>query len=98
MAKKKLVWTLRAINDKIEIYQYWNLKNKSKDYSSKLDSLFSKSALILCEFPNSGILADFEAVRVKTIRGYQLFYKLVNESLVILTIWDSRRNPKGLKV
>lgn len=96
MAYRKLIWTHRAVNDKISIYQYWNKRNKSKTYSSKLDKLFSNSAKLLCDFPHSGLITDCQDIKLKTVRNYQLFYKIYDDSIAILTVWDSRQNPDDL--
>ena len=34
--RRKLNWQLEAQQDRKEIFQYWNKKNKSKEYSKSL--------------------------------------------------------------
>ncbi len=94
MAKKQVRWTLRAINDKRAIYQYWIERNKSNACSLKSDILFAKTANLLSEFPNLGVMTNYKDIKVKTIKEYQLFYKIQDDSIVIITEWDSRRNPE----
>ncbi len=51
MAAEKVVWTLRAINDKIRIYRYWNKHNKSNLYSIKLEELFEAAVDFIVKYP-----------------------------------------------
>lgn len=98
MAKREVRWTLRAINDKLAIYKYWNKHNKSTAHSTKLDKLLNEAARLLSNHPYLGPPTDFEDVRVKNLRDYQLFYKVADDSITILAVWDSRQDPQNLDV
>ena len=95
---KKIVWTLTAIQDRINIYQYWVEKNKSNLFSEKLERLFNESAILLSEFPEIGTPTDLQDVRVKVIRNYKLFYQFTSDSIQIIRVWDSRQNPNNLQL
>ena len=98
MARKQVRWTLKAINDKIAIYEYWNDRNKSTAFSLKLEKLLNHAANLLCQYPTLGTQTNYKDVRVKIIRDYKLFYKISNGYIVILTVWDSRQNPENLNI
>ncbi len=98
MARKQVRWTLKAINDKLAIYEYWNNRNKSTAYSKKLEKLLNHAANLLCQYPTLGTRTNYNDVRVKVIRDYKLFYKVTSGFIVILTIWDSRQNPETLNI
>jgi toxin YoeB len=45
-----------------------------------------------------GRKTDEENVRVKIVRNYLIFYEITETKIIILTIWDNRRNPENLKI
>jgi toxin YoeB len=58
MAKKEIRWSLKAIHDKIDILDYWIDRNKSKNYSIKLNKLFDISIDSLANYPEQGRKSD----------------------------------------
>jgi len=95
---KKLVWSYRAQSDRKEIFQYWNKRNKSKTYSRKLNALFNEAAVLIAKYPELGTLTDEGRIRVKVVNDYLMFYEeFEKEKILILTIWDSRRDPDELE-
>ena len=95
---KKIEWTLTSIQDRIQIYQFWNEKNKSNLYSEKLENLFKEAAKLLSEFPEIGTQTDFPDLKVKVVRNYKLFYLNLENTIQIIRIWDTRQNPEDLKL
>lgn len=88
---KVVNWSLRAIHDKLEIFEYWINRNKSKSYSEKLDRLFDKAMMAATKNPESGKKTDHREVRLKIIRHYLIFYRINAESLEVIRVWDARR-------
>ena len=97
MAKRKVIWSLRAHQDRLEILEYWIKRNKSKTYSEKLYSLINSSVELIAEHPEIGRTTDEPGVRLKIVRDYYLVYEDDGEYLNILAIWDTRQNPAKLK-
>jgi toxin YoeB len=95
---KKVIWAKRAQNDRKEILAFWVEHNQSSTYSKKLDALFKEAVRIIKRNPEIGKPTDIEGVRIKVISHYLMFYEIIDESIYILTIWDSRRNPDSLKL
>ena len=54
IAKKQIVWTLRARHDRIVIFDYWVTLNGSKDYAEILNDLFNEAAELVSLQPKSG--------------------------------------------
>lgn len=54
MAKKFIVWTETAIQQRRDILKYWTLRNKSTIYAEKLISLIGKRTLIIAENRDAG--------------------------------------------
>ncbi len=95
---KTIIWTKKAQEERKGILQYWRNRTKSNSYSYKLNNLIREQISLVAKHPKIGLLTDFEKVRVKIIKDYLLFYEEQEHQLIILTIWDSRRNPATLKL
>ena len=95
---KKIVWTQKAQLERTTILAYWIERNKSKSYSIKLNKLFIETLSILARQPSLGRKTDVTNVRVKVIRDYLLFYESTETELIVLSVWDGRRNPAEHKI
>jgi toxin YoeB len=95
---KEIRWSVRADRDRIAILEYWANRNKSTVYSNKLNKLFIKKVEALAELPDSGKPTKNLSVRIKIVRDYLLYYRISANVIDVLTIWDSRRNPKKFKL
>ena len=98
MAKLKITWTERANIERKVILDYWINRNKSKSFSLKLNRLFIDNLKLLSSKPNLGRKTKFKNVRVKIIRNYLLFYEIFENEILVLSIWDGRRNPENLPI
>ena len=97
MAPREIRWTLRATQDKLAIYEYWTNRNKSVLYAQKLEKLFNKAVQIASIYPSAGIKTDVIDVKIQIIKNYKIVYRIKENILEVLTIWDTRQNPKNLK-
>lgn len=97
MAKRKIKWSLRAIHNKIAIYEYWLERNKSPAYPEKLERLFDEAVLRAAVFPFSGIKTKNKNIRIQLVKNYKLVYHVTEIHIEVITIFDSRRDPKELK-
>ena len=95
----KVVWSVRAQRERFEILQYWVNRNKSKTYSRKLYQLFRIVMKKAAEMPETGIPTENPDIRFKIVKDYLIYYHIsTSKTIEILTIWDSRRNPKKFKL
>ena len=94
MVKRKIIWTITANLERKEILEYWILRNKSKRFSIKLNYLILQTLEVLRENPTIGRRTNIDNVRVKLIREYLLLYEFTDAELIILSMWDARRNIK----
>lgn len=94
---KQIIWSDRATNDLLEIFEYWVTRNKSNNYNKKLNILFNKSIDLIASYSSIGRPTQIKNIKVKVIKDYQLIYEDSPELIIILTIWDNRRNPEKLK-
>ncbi len=90
---KRIVWTENAHKERKEILLYWKNHNQSTTYSKKLNELIKKAIQLISAHPHIGRKTDVENVRVKLVRDYLLFYEETENTIIILSIWDNRRNP-----
>jgi len=95
---RKIVWSPRAVLEWAEILDYWTKRNKSNTYSLKLDNLLIEKLDGLCRAPETAILAEAPFTRTKIVRDYLVYYRITPNHIEVLTIWDSRRNPKEFKL
>lgn len=93
---KKIVWSAKAQNDRMEILLYWKERNKSIVFSEKLNQLFNDATNAISKFPKIGKLTGHKDTRVKIVRDYLMVYKEYDSFISIITIWDGRQNPLKL--
>lgn len=94
---KKIIWSRRAQNDRKEILSYWLKRNKTNTYSKKLNGLFIEAVKIISDYPDIGKITDEGRARIKIVGDYIIIYEIEKETILLLTIWDSRQNPEKLK-
>lgn len=98
MVQKQVKWTTRAIHDKFDILEYWINRNKSKDFSEKLDQISDKALGQLINFPDQGKPSDFKNIRIKIVRSYLIYYLVEMDQITVVRIWDAKRDPKKFKL
>jgi len=94
---KRIIWSKRAQSDRKEILKYFIRRNKSKEYSIKLNELFKDAINLIATYPTIGKQTDDKNTRIKIVRDYLMVYEIKEEQIIILTIWDSRQNTEKLK-
>ena len=57
---------------------------------------FKKKIALISSEQYLGKPTDFENVRVSLVEKLSLFYKVESNNIIIVGIWDNRRNPKDL--
>jgi len=93
---KRVIWSLRAQSERLEILEYWHKRTGNKRYSGKLAAEFKEPVGYITEHNYVGVATDEENVRIAVCGHYLIFYEFKKESIEILTVWDSRRNPRNL--
>lgn len=97
MAARRIVWTTPAKLQLKAIFEYFNFRNKSKLYSLKLNRLIQTELQILLQQPTIGKKTDSINIRGLLIENYYIFYEINETHIIILSVWDTRQNPKRLK-
>lgn len=93
---KQIVWTKTAQDARRAILEFWIGYNKSKTYSRKLSKQFRARVKYLANNNYLGKPTDFKDVRVTFVSHFSLFYKVTPTEIIIVGLWDNRRNPDDL--
>ncbi|KAA5545691.1 type II toxin-antitoxin system RelE/ParE family toxin [Adhaeribacter rhizoryzae] len=97
MAKKRIIWTKEAKLDFKATLQYYTERNGTSDYSKKLaDEIFQ----IIEKLQNNFFLGrqtSDASVRILIKSTFSIFYEIKEKEILILVVWDSRRNPDELE-
>jgi len=97
MAKKRIVWSKEARLDFKATLEFYNERNGSNTYSRKLAGQIFNIIEKLQTNNFLGIKTSDSEVRVLIKGTFSIFYELKEEEILVLVIWDSRRNPDELK-
>ncbi|MEI7422843.1 MAG: type II toxin-antitoxin system RelE/ParE family toxin [Prolixibacteraceae bacterium] len=92
---KQIIWSRLAQSNRYQILDYWINRNKSIDYSKKLNLIFEDIADFLSKHPKIGKETDVQNVRIRIVRDYFFTYRETENTIEILTIWDSRQDPSN---
>jgi|WetSurMetagenome_2_1015567.scaffolds.fasta_scaffold149949_2 plasmid stabilization system protein ParE len=90
---KKVIWSKKAESIFIEILQFYVKRNGSNLYSRKINTDIKRILSLLCKYPLLGKTTDVENVRVFIVRNYKIFYRIKPSEIIVLMVWDCRRNP-----
>lgn len=95
---KRIKWSTHAVADRISILDYWFQRIGNKKYSKKLDSSLKEVIKMLAVYPQLGRQLESREERFFVKDSYQIFYLETSDSIEIVHIWDSRRNPEDLSL
>ena len=82
-----------AVKSKLEIFSYWNNRNKSKTYSQKLNIEFGNALIKIAKIPETGIQTDKYGERITLFTHFEIIYKISEQEINVLDIFDTRQNP-----
>jgi plasmid stabilization system protein ParE len=96
MAALKVFWTQTAIRQRNFIFEYWNLRNKSNEYSKKLLSKIIEYLDVLKQNPEIGRATKSKNIRGISLGHYSIYYKHTTTQITIVAFWDNRQEPVKL--
>ena len=98
MLKRKLIWSPQSKIELLKILEYYKKRNGNVNYSRKLYTQI-KELLELCRtYSFIGKQTDFENVRMLIVDDFSIFYEIDDTKLIVLTIWNSKRNPSDFSL
>jgi plasmid stabilization system protein ParE len=95
MAKFKVEWSIEARLDLLDILNFYVDRNKSIEYSKRLNSKINNSIKLIARQPLIGVQTDIETVRAFISGDYQIIYEINDNTILISMIWDCRRDPEN---
>ena len=98
MAKYKIVWSIEARLDLLDILGFYIERNKSVSYSNKLNDKVNKSLNQIEQNRFIGIKTEIESVRALITGHYQIIYEIQEQTIVVVMIWDYRRDPEDMVI
>jgi plasmid stabilization system protein ParE len=93
MVRVKIEWTLEARLDLVEILEFYLQRNGNSIYSKKLNSRINGSVKLLVKNPFLGKQTEDPAIRVLITGDYQIIYEVFEKLILIVMIWDCRKDP-----
>jgi len=94
---KRIVWSIKAKDEKKEILKFWRKKNKSNVYPKKLNRLLKLAVKSLADSTIPRKKTDYGDAFVKIVRDYLIVFEEDNTTIYILSIWDTRQDPEKLR-
>ncbi len=96
MDKLTLRWTLTALTQRNHIFKYWNKRNKSTEYSKRLLKVINERTKLILSFSEMGRISEYGNHRVVLLEHYSIFYRIVDDKIVITAFWDNNQSIKKL--
>jgi plasmid stabilization system protein ParE len=96
MVKSKVVWSDTALNQRRQIFEYWNLRNGNTKYSERIRVSINNRIKLITKSPEAFLNVDFANTHVTVIEKFKLFYRIYSEIIMITAFWDTRQDPEKL--
>ena len=94
MVKYKVEWSIEARLDLFDILEFYYQRNGNANYSRKLNSKINKSIKLITKNPLLGKQTDISSIKAIVTGDYQIIYEVLEQTLLIVMVWDCRRNPQ----
>jgi len=95
---RRIIWSEKAKTVFQEILVFYYKRNGTKIYSKKLNSEIKKLISLLKKQAFIGRLTNIDNVRVLIKDNFKIFYKVEQNIIIILLVWDCRQDPNDLKI
>ena len=94
---KQVVWTANAMQDRIQILEYWLVLIGNDKYASYLNNCVEEAANTISVFSEIGRVYEETHYRFIVKDNYMLFYKFDDKTIYSLSIFDGRRNEENIE-
>lgn len=92
---RKLIWTEVALEDMAVSFEYYNTRNGNSIYSNHLFDCFQHVMSLVVDGYLTGRHTDAENVLAISEKGHIIFYSYNETRVEVLSVWNSRQNPKN---
>jgi len=94
---KTLNWSVQSQVDIDAITDFYDCRNGTPDYSNRLIREFQEKMKSVVDLPYLGQKWGKKGFRYVIVHPFQLFYRVTKTEIIVVTVWDSRRDPRALK-
>ncbi len=92
-----IVWTQTAVKQRNYVFNYWNERNQSNVFSTKLNKEIKATTKLLQTFPHLGKATTYPNTRtLLVIKNYSLLYQVTETHIIVVGFWDNRQSPQRL--
>ncbi len=97
MLERKLIWSEKAIENLEEIFVYFEKRNRSNEYGSRLLHRIEDKLEHYLSAPELGQGDGTSGRRFFLCGKYRVFYRFTDSTFEIIKIWDGRCDPGSSK-
>lgn len=97
MDEIKIAWTKIAQKQRDLIFEYYNTRNKSFNYSKKLNLEIKQYTNLLKQQPEIGKKIKNSNFRNIFVGNYSIIYTRQSTIIYISALWDNRQDPENLE-
>lgn len=95
---RKIKWTDEASTELEEILTFYVKRNGNVNYSRKLRAMFSETLMYVCNNPFIGKSTEYKDVKYIVVHpNYSIFYTYNDKEIIVIAVWDNRRDPQLIK-
>jgi plasmid stabilization system protein ParE len=98
MGKRELIWSAQSKIELFEIMNFYRKRNGNATYSLEFYTRIEKSLELCRTFAFIGKKTKIENVRAIIVDDFLIFYEVTDTEIIVLTIWNSKRNPENLHI
>lgn len=98
MAKREVVWTRNSEIQLQEILEFYTQRNKSRNFALKLYRKFKTELKNVALKPEIGLKTKLDQIRGLIVGDFILFYKILDDKILILKVWNCKQNPDKLNI
>ncbi len=98
MVGRKLKWSPQARSELRDIIAFYNRRNGSNAYGIKLGNLIDEKVRLYFMNPEWEQMQGLFQRRSFVCEKFQIFYRFTETEFEVTKVWDTRRNPKDLKL
>lgn len=95
---REVIWTASALRDRKSILAYWKGRNGNTTYSQKLYGQWEAAIKLITINPYLGRPTRYEAIRVRLVGHYNIFYQPDTNVIRVVRVIDGRRDLSKLRL
>jgi plasmid stabilization system protein ParE len=94
MVRRKIKWSINALNDKLSILEYWYKRNGNTKYSRQLEHELHNITNLLKQYDKLGKRIHKSDRRFLVKDTFQIFYKIEEEFIITFTFGIQGKTQK----